>query len=70
MCIDSAFPPLARIIPAQGPDAEERERLSGSLVLAWLSLVAILVGNLAMTSAAGAGMWYDWDQCPRMGPLF
>jgi clan AA aspartic protease (TIGR02281 family) len=32
----------------------------GSLVLAWLSLVAMLVGNLAMPSTVGAGMWYDW----------
>ena len=32
----------------------------GLLVLAWLSLVAILVGNLAMPSAMGAGIWYDW----------
>lgn len=31
-----------------------------SAVLVWLFLVAILVGNLAMTSAAGADTRYDW----------
>jgi hypothetical protein len=31
-----------------------------SLVLVWLSLVAILVGNFALTRAAKADMWYDW----------
>jgi hypothetical protein len=31
-----------------------------SLVLAWLSLLTILIGNLSMTSIAGAAMWYNW----------
>jgi len=31
-----------------------------SLVLVWLSLVAILVGNFALTRAAKADTWYDW----------
>jgi clan AA aspartic protease (TIGR02281 family) len=30
-------------------------------VLVWLCLVAILVGNLAMTNPAKVGMWYDGD---------
>jgi clan AA aspartic protease (TIGR02281 family) len=38
-----------------------------SLVLIWFSLVAILVGSLVMTSAAGAGMWYDWNNAEGPG---
>jgi clan AA aspartic protease (TIGR02281 family) len=31
-----------------------------SFIYMWLSLLAILVGNLALISAAGSGIWYDW----------
>jgi clan AA aspartic protease (TIGR02281 family) len=36
-----------------------------SPVLVWLSLVAILVGNLAMTSAARAAIWDAWRNAPE-----
>jgi clan AA aspartic protease (TIGR02281 family) len=38
-----------------------------SPVLVWLSLVAILAGNLAMNSAAGASMWDNWDAAQGQG---
>jgi hypothetical protein len=37
-------------------------------VLVWLSLVAMLVGNLVITGTAGTDTWYDWGSA--QGPAY